>query len=186
MCGPPRLRGRLHDNNMCTQLGSGKDDQLCSLAVSSYLTSTNGSSLPPPSLSLPSQEVDCHGNGGWNKPWKNSKQRSTESFLFLPPPPILTPIFYHTPSYPPSYPLMGTYSPSHFLSHFLLLLLLPLPLSLFLLCPSQESGTSCSFERKRMWLRSRHDNLSAVVSHLSPGPEKLLKAMETRNLVEFV
>ena len=28
MCGPPRLRGRLHDNNMCRQLGSGKDGQL--------------------------------------------------------------------------------------------------------------------------------------------------------------
>ena len=73
VCGPPKLRGHLHDNNMCTQLGSGKDGQLCSLAVPSYLISTNGSSLPPPSLSLPSQEVDCHGNGGWNKPWKKSK-----------------------------------------------------------------------------------------------------------------
>ena len=32
----------------------GKDGQLCSLAVPSCFTSTNGSSLPPPSLSLPS------------------------------------------------------------------------------------------------------------------------------------
>ena len=126
------------------------------------------------------------GGTSHGKTANKEAQSHSSHFSSSPPPPILTPIFYHTPSYPPSYPLMGTYSPSHFLSHFLLLLLLPPSLSLFLLCPSQESGTSCSFESKRVWLRSRHDNLSAVVSHLSPGPEKLLKAMETRNLVEFV
>ena len=111
MCGPPRLRGRLHDNNMCTQLGSGKDDQLCSLAVSSYLTSTNGSSLPPPSLSLPSQEVDCHGNGGWNKPWKNSKQRSTESFFSF----LLPPLFLHQYSITHPHIVLHTHSwgPTH-------------------------------------------------------------------------
>ena len=44
-----------------------------------------------------------------------------------------------------------------------------------LLCPSQESGTSVVSES--VWLCSCHDN-HAVVSHLIPGPEKLLK--ETR------
>ena len=54
---------------------------------------------------------------------------------------------------------------------------LPLPFSLLLSpssssslpCPSQESGTSCSVESEHVWLCSCHNNLSAVVSHLTPG-----------------
>ena len=78
--------------------------------------------------------------------------------------------------FPPSF--IHQYAVTH--PHILPLHLLSLPY------PSQESGTSCSVESERVWLRSRHDNLSAVVSHLTPGPEKLLKAMETRNLAEFM
>ena len=99
---------------------------------------------------------------------------------FSSPPPFL---HQYSISYPPSHPLVGTYSPSHFHPHFLLLLppsLAPFPLSLLspssflpppfsLPCPSQESGTSCSVESEHVWLCSRHNNLSAVVSHLTPG-----------------
>ena len=75
---------------------------------------------------------------------------------------------------------MGTYSPSHFTrtssSSLLSPSSLPPPFSLLLSpsssslpCPSQESGTSCSVESEHVWLFSRHNNLSAVVSHLTPG-----------------
>jgi len=50
----------------------------------------------------------------------------------------------------------------------------------------QESATSFSIESERTWLYGRYDNLKAVASHLTPGPEKLLKAMETRDLSKFI
>ena len=140
----------------------------------------------PLSPSLHRRWIVMVTEGGTSHGKTANKEAQSHSY-FSPPPHSYTNILSRT--------LISSFIPTHGdLLTFTFSLALPPPppppppsfSSLFLLCPSQESGTSCSFESKRVWLRSRHDNLSAVVSHLSPGPEKLLKAMETRNLVEFV
>ena len=50
----------------------------------------------------------------------------------------------------------------------------------------QESTSSCSVESELLWLRARYEKLKAVSELLTSGPDKLLRALETRNLTEFM
>ena len=50
----------------------------------------------------------------------------------------------------------------------------------------QISGTSYSTESEQAWLLSRYDQLKAVAAVLTPAHERLLKAIDTRNLSDFV
>ena len=49
----------------------------------------------------------------------------------------------------------------------------------------QESATSCSTEAEKEWLSCRRDALSHVSQLLISGAERLLIALETRNLNDF-
>ena len=51
---------------------------------------------------------------------------------------------------------------------------------------SQESQTSYSSESEQDWLLSRHHQLKAVAAVLTPAHERLLQAIETRNISDFV
>ena len=51
---------------------------------------------------------------------------------------------------------------------------------------TQESASSCSDETVKLSLSTRYEKLNAVSQLLTPAAERLLKAVETRNLEEFV
>ena len=51
---------------------------------------------------------------------------------------------------------------------------------------TQISGTSYSTESEQAFLLSRYDQLKAVAAVLTPAHERLLKAIDTRNLSDFV
>ena len=50
----------------------------------------------------------------------------------------------------------------------------------------QESGSSFSLEMEKVWLNTREAQLKETLQVLTSGPDRLLKAIQTRNHSDFM
>ena len=94
-----------------------------------------------------------------------------------PPGPAHTAVHPHDPP--------GELSPVHHSTLSLLTPHLPL-LTLPPLTLPQESNTSYSKEVEQLWLGRRYDQLREVSAVLTPAHERMLKAIDTHNMADFL